>query len=204
MKKSENDSLRAQIAAIEDVEALKAQYDRAQNDLTAMQNWYDTTKGGNETLAKFVDKLEEVQPSAVAIEKFSSNNGEISIQGRSYGKPAVAQFIMELKKLPYIEDVKTEYINESINDYSADDAFQMTFKLKYDDPKKDDTDDAGNAEEPAAEMTETESSEPAQGESSEAYVEGGSDETDITEDNETPEEDNGDGALNASMEGGVE
>ena len=45
--------------------------------------------------------------------------------------------IIELKKLPYVEDVKTEYINESISDYSADDAFQMTLTLKYDDPKKD-------------------------------------------------------------------
>ncbi len=153
--KSENDNLRAQIAAIEDVSALKSQYEQATADAKTMSDWYDTTKGANESLAKLVDDLEKVQPSAVGITKFTSNSGEVTIQGKSYGKPAVAQFIKELKKLPYIEDVKTEYINESITDYSADDAFQMTLTLKYDDPKKgseEATDE--NAEEVAEEPAE--------------------------------------------------
>ena len=162
-KKSENDTIRSQIASIEDVEVLKQRYEKAQMDMTAMQNWYDTTKGANETLAKFIDKLEEVQPSAVAIEHLSSNNGEISIQGRSFGKPAIAQFVIELKKLPYVADVKTHFINESISDYSADDSFQMTLTLNYDDPKAEDvkTEETEETEENETQNIEesTESSE---------------------------------------------
>jgi len=140
--KQENDSLRAQIAALGDVENLQAEYDRAQADLQTMQNWYDTTKGGNETLARFVDDLEKVQPSAVAITKLTSKEGEITILGKSYGKPAVAEYVVQLKRLPYITNVKTEYINESIVDYSADDTFQLTLTLGYQDPKQTDTEEA--------------------------------------------------------------
>ena len=136
--KQENDSIRAQIAALGNVENLQAEYDRAQADLQTMQNWYDTTKGGNETLARFVDDLEKVQPSAVAIDKLSSQNGEVTIQGTSYGKPAVAEMIIQLKRLPYISNLKTEYINEGIEDYSAKDSFQMTMTLSYADPKAED------------------------------------------------------------------
>ncbi len=164
--KSENDSLKAQIAAIEDVEPLRVKYDLAQSEVEAIQNWYDTTKGANETLAKFIDALEEVQPSAVAIEKFSSNNGEISIQGKSFGKPAIAQFVIELKKLPYVADVKTQYINESISDYSADDSFQMTLTLEYDDPKKNDSETeetvSENAESGNTEEITEDNSEPSE------------------------------------------
>ena len=147
----ENDRMRAQIAQLGNVEDLKSRYEQSQTELTAMQDWYDTTKGANESLARFVADLEEVQPAAVSIEKFTSKEGEVTIQGKSFGKPAVAEFIIQLKKLPYIENVKTEFINESITDYSADDTFQMTLTLKYDDPKKkpDAEAESGNDEEPA-------------------------------------------------------
>ena len=137
--KNENENLLAQINAIEDMTELQNRYDQAQVDLQTMENWYDTTKGANESLARLVADLEKNQPSAVAITKFSSSNGDVTIEGLSYGKPAVAQFIIELKKLSYVKDVKAEYVNESIEDYSARDSFQIHMTLEYDDPyKKDD------------------------------------------------------------------
>ena len=138
-QKSENDRLRAQIAAIEDVTELKTRHEQAQNDLTAMQSWYDTTKGANESLAKFFDDLEMTMPKGVAITKFTSNSGEVSIEGTSYGKPAIAEFEIQLKKLPYVSDVRMDVITESIEDFSAKDTFTVNFTLQYDDPKKDDT-----------------------------------------------------------------
>ncbi len=162
-------------------------------DLGAMEGWYDTTKGANESLVKLVDELEKVQPSAVAITKFTSNSGEVTIQGKSFGKPAIAQFIKELKKIPYIENVKTEYINESITDYSADDAFQMTLTLKYDDPKSGSStqDTTEETSEETVEATDEETVEEAPAEDS--VSEETSDETES--ENETPE---------GQSEGGVE
>lgn len=167
--KNENDTLRSQINAIEDVNQLQTEYELAQADVTAMNDWYDTTKGANETLARFVADLEEVQPSAVAIEKFTSKEGEVTILGNSYGKPAIAEFIKRLKALPYIEDVKTEYINEEIVDYSAADSFQMTLTLKYKDPKK--SDDEEESEETANPDGSNESTEGESGASTDTASE---------------------------------
>ena len=193
--KNENDSLKAQIAAIEDVGSLKQQYEQSQADLKAIQDWYETTKGANETLAKFIDKLEEVQPSAVAITNFTSNEGEVTLSCQSYGKPAVAQFIKELKSIPYVENVKIGYINESIADYSADDVFQITLKLKYDDPKKND--DEITEEE---ESEETGSDEDVQ----DANMEESSDNAEEPDDVSLNESIEGGGVSEDSSEGGVE
>lgn len=151
--KQENDSLRAQIAALGDVENLKTQYEQAQTDLATMNSWYDSTKGANESLARLIGDLEERQPSAVAISKFTSSGGEVTIDGVSYGKPAVAEFIIQLKKLPYVKDVKAEYVNESIEDYSAKDSFNIRMTLEYDDPYKTD-DEEVQEEEPVTEEVE--------------------------------------------------
>ena len=86
----------------------------------------------------------------MAITKLTSSAGEVTIQGNSYGKPATAEFVIQLKRLPYIQNVKVDYINESIKDYSADDTFQMTLTLLYHDPKQSDSDDS-EATEPVAE-----------------------------------------------------
>ena len=189
--KQENDVLRSQIVSLGDVEDLRVRYEQSQSDVQIMENWYDSTKGANESLAKLVADLEEKQPSAVAITKFQSNNGEVTIDGRSFGKPAVAQFVIELKKLPYVKDVRLEYINESIQDYSAVDNFLINMKLEYDDPYKS-ADDESAAEEAAAPVAESTAEGP-----SEPVPEGPTvvDVEEITEDAETPEE---------SVEGGVE
>ena len=154
--KNENENLLAQINAIEDLTELQNRYDQAQLDLQTMENWYDTTKGANESLARLVADLEENQPSAVAITRFSSNDGDVSIEGLSYGKPAVAQFVIELKKLSYAKDIKVEYVNESIEDYSARDSFQIHMTLEYDDPYKEDDDATESVESDEGEQeTET-------------------------------------------------
>ncbi len=134
-KLAENTVIQARIDALGDVETLKKQYEMSQADLDAMKTWYDTTKGANESLAKLVDKLEEVQPSVVSITRFSSQSGEVTIEGNSYGKPAVAEFVKQLKALPYISNLKTQYIDESIEDLTAIDKFVINLTLQYDDPK---------------------------------------------------------------------
>lgn len=136
-EKEEVDYLKQQIAAYEGMESLEDDYNLSQAELKVISDWYDTTKGANESLAKFVEDLERVQPSAVSITKFSSKDGEVTIDGSSYGKPAVAEYVIQLKQLPYVQNVKTEFINESIDGYSAKDTFVINMTLLYDDPYSD-------------------------------------------------------------------
>lgn len=135
--KLENTNLQTQIDALGDVESLQLEYERSQADLKMMEDWYETTKSPYETLYRLVTDLESVQPGAVAITHLTADEERVTITGESYGKPPVAEYVIQLKKLPYVEDVKTDYINENIEDYSAIDSFSLTFSLKYSDPKVD-------------------------------------------------------------------
>ena len=135
--KAENDSLNAQIAALGSIDELQSEYDRYQAELQTMEEWYDTTKNPNETLVKMIADLEKVQPGAVAITHLSCKEDKVTITGESFGKPAVAEFVIQLKHLPYVDDVRTDYITETLEDYSAKDTFVLSFTLKYDDPKEE-------------------------------------------------------------------
>lgn len=172
--KNENENLLAQINAIEDVTELQNRYDQAQADVQIMEGWYDSTKGANESLVKLIKDLEANQPSAVAITKINSSDGEVSIDGISYGKPAVAELVKQLKKLSYVSNVKVDYINEGIEDYTARDSFNLRMTLEYDDPYKtedegestgDESEDELIAEEPeiveVEEVTDTAEEEPS-------------------------------------------
>lgn len=143
--KSENEDLQNQINAYGNMVSLEGEYNQAQSDYQTMTAWYETTKGANESLAKFFKDLEEIQPKAVAITKISSMSGTVNIEGSSYGKPAIAEFVIQLKKLPYVEDVKMDVINEVIKDVSAVDSFNLNLTLKYDDPYSDINDDSDNS-----------------------------------------------------------
>lgn len=146
-EKNEVDLLNKQIAAYDGMESLEDDYRAAQLEASTLKDWYESTKGSNESLARFVDDLEHVQPSAVAITKLTTKEGEVTIEGLSYGKPALAEFIIQLKALPYVSNVKTEYINETIVDYTAKDQFQLTFNLQYADPYAEDLEDSDDMQE---------------------------------------------------------
>lgn len=135
--KSDNEDLHNQIDAYGNMVSLEGEYTQAQADYQTMTAWYETTKGANESLAKLFKDLERIQPKAVAITKISSLSGAVNIEGSSYGKPAIAEFVIQLKELPYVEDVKMDVINEVIKDVSAVDSFNLNLSLKYDDPYSD-------------------------------------------------------------------
>lgn len=155
-EKEEVDSIQRQIDAIGEVKNLESEYQEVQSELSVMQNWYDSTKSANESIAKFIDDLELVQPSSVGINQFNANAGEIRLTGTASNKSDVAQFIIELKKLPYVLSVDTDYISESIEDYMNKDTFSMTIKLDYDDPYASE-EDVESEEEVLEESTENSS-----------------------------------------------
>ena len=133
-EKNEVNRLSAQISSLGEVKSLEEEYQAKQSELSVMQSWYDSTKSANESIAQFIEDLENVQPSDISINQFSANAGEIRLVADSSSKSSVAQFLIELKKLPYVLNVKTDYIAESVEDYVNKDTFSMVVQLEYDDP----------------------------------------------------------------------
>ena len=132
--KEANEEMQSQIDSFGDLVCYEGQYNRSVQQLETMNTWYDSTKSANESLVKFVDDLEENQPSDVAITQFSATAGEITINGYGSSKSSVAEYVIQLKKLSYVYDVKMDYITESIADSGLRDTFSLSLKLDYDDP----------------------------------------------------------------------
>ncbi len=131
---NERDTLKSQLIALGDAEDYESRYNRAQSDAAALRSWYDSTKSANESLVRFFADLEETMPQGVSIMKFRTAGGSVTIEGESYGKPPVAEFVIQLKKLPYVQNVSMDVLTESIEDLGAKDAFTLTLELQYDDP----------------------------------------------------------------------
>ena len=140
--KSDVDSIQKQIDSYANVVSLEDEYLRTKAKVDALNNWYDSTKGNNESLVKFFEDLENVQPKSLKIRKMSSSQGAVVIEGASKGKASVAEFIIQLKKLEYIEGVHVEYINETVVDSDIADEFTISLTLKYDDPYAEEKEEA--------------------------------------------------------------
>ena len=108
--------------------------------------------------------------------------------------------MIELKKLPYIKNVRMQFLNESIEDYSARDSFSITLKLEYEDPFRE-VEDSETSEDVVAE--ETSEIPPSEEENEEPYVEEVSEDA-IPDESEVESESTGEEPIEETMEGGVE
>ena len=72
--------------------------------------------------------LEQVMPKSVGINTFTITNGEISMTCMASGKEAVADFVIELKKIPYVSDVRVENITDTYDEFSQ---VTSTFNLSF-------------------------------------------------------------------------
>lgn len=138
--KGEVDSIQAQIDALGDVVDLQSEYNTAQQELETLQNWYETTKSPNESLARLINDLESVQPTELAIKSFTLSQGALTLTGESPTKAAVAEFVKQLKNLDYVSDVRVTYISETVKDFNLSDAFTISLMLKYKDPNASEDD----------------------------------------------------------------
>ena len=148
--KNEVDSLQARIDALGEVENLEQEYEEKQSELATLEAWYDTTKSPNESLARLVDDLEQVQPAELAITGFNLSEGVMTLTGSTGQKAAVAEFVKQLKGLDYVSDVKMSYVSETTEDYEIKDNFSVSFNLLYKDPNAGDEDTEETLEDDAA------------------------------------------------------
>ncbi len=197
---NERDNIKAQLIALGDAEDYEGKYNRAQSDAAGLRAWYDSTKSANESLSRFFADLEETMPQGVSITKFRTTGGSVTIEGQSYGKPPVAEFVIQLKKLPYVQNVRMDVLTESIEDLAAKDAFTLTLELQYDDPHPQAAEaaegDTAEGESAVSGETSEEQMEPV-----EAPEETAAEETPPEDTQETSEEPVEDGS---ASEGGVE
>lgn len=145
IKDKDNKDLKRRIESYGDVESVEQLYYDTLAREEVFNNWYDHTKSANESIAKLINDLEGVQPPGISITQLTSKEDGFTINGTADAKASIAEFVIQLKKLEYVTDVKTESINETIEDLCINDAFTIQLTLHYDDPYKENTSDADDA-----------------------------------------------------------
>lgn len=129
-KKMKN-SLEAEIEDLSASEATYLDYIANQQDYDLIKNYYDSTVNNSEALYPFILDLEQVMPKSVGINTFTLVNGEITMTCEADGKEPVADFVIELKKLPYVSNVKVKNITDVYDEFGqAASTFNLTFNIR--------------------------------------------------------------------------
>ena len=130
LAKQERNKLSSQLNALSNVQQVEVQLSEAQTKLSAIEEFYNSTKGPNDSLLRLIKDLEKVMPKGMSIENFAlSDDGTVTITGGGAGKESVAKFIQQMRDLKYVKDVKVDLINESIDVGGMYDTFTMSFTL---------------------------------------------------------------------------
>ncbi len=111
-KAAEKKLLEANIKAIEDVEQIKLNYDNAAAAYQAVKDFADSTNSNNELVLQFITDLEKILPTTMIIDGFTASGGTVSFSVTAPNKEAVADMIVELKKLDYVQTFNIPSIAE--------------------------------------------------------------------------------------------
>ncbi len=108
----ERKALESDIANLEIAEQFYQKYVGISDAYDMVNDIYKDTVNPAEMLPNFVSDLEEVMPATVGITNLAVQDGEVNITGTCGGKSALAAFVIELKKLPYVQNVWVASLND--------------------------------------------------------------------------------------------
>ena len=129
LAKQERNKLSSQLNALSNVQQIEVQLSEAQAKLSAIEEFYNSTKGPNDSLLRLIKDMEKVMPKGMSIENFTLSDGTVTLTGGGTGKESVAKFIQQIRDLKYVKDVKVDLINESVDIGGMYDTFTMSFTL---------------------------------------------------------------------------
>ncbi|MGN0377921.1 MAG: pilus assembly protein PilM [Suilimivivens sp.] len=103
-------NLQAKLDRYGTAEATYNEYLVAKKNYDVVKNYYDSTRNPSEMTYQMILDLEKVMPESVGIIDISIKNGSVEMTGISDGKDSLAKFVIELKKLPYVTNVRVDDI----------------------------------------------------------------------------------------------
>lgn len=141
---NEKKELMQQLADMQAVREAEAAFQQVQSEYDALSDFYKVTQNDNEKLYEFILDLEEVMPESVGFTGLQANSGAITISGTSRGKEAIAELILQLKALSYIDHVFVTNMSETYDEF---DVPTTTFALTCDMNGKEKTEETKEVEE---------------------------------------------------------
>lgn len=111
-KLDEKTTLENNIAAIQDIEQIKLNYDNATAAYNSVVAFDDSTKSNNELALQFITDLEKIMPTDTIINNFSAADGNIKFQVLTTNKEAVADVIVAMRELDYVQSFEIPSFTE--------------------------------------------------------------------------------------------
>lgn len=143
--KEEKAALEAELSSMEEAEAFYLNYNNAQIRFNTIQGFYDQTVNDTEALYEFILKLEEVMPKSVGINNFTISDGAITMNCISAGKEAIAAYVIELKKIEYVTNVRVQNISDTYGETGqVTSNFNISLQISVEDESA--LEEGGNAE----------------------------------------------------------
>ena len=128
--KEEKQNLEKKLEALAGAETTYFAYTDAKTEYEVVKAYYDGTKNPTEMFYQMILDFEQVMPESVGIVDISVKNGAVEMTGISDGKDSLAKFVIELKKLPYVTNVRVEDVLDMSNELGGVTSnFNMSWQL---------------------------------------------------------------------------
>ena len=102
LKKADVEFKKTQINTLQIAEDIANQYEDTLNAYNTVKTFTDTTHTNNVVLLQFIEDLEKIMPTGTFINELKATDGAITFKGYATSKEALADFIVQIKKLDYI------------------------------------------------------------------------------------------------------
>lgn len=115
-KVGEKTYLEQQIAAIQDVEQIAADYESAKAAYESVKTFADSTNSNNEMVLTFINDLEKILPTNMRLNNFKSVDGVVSFSVLAPDKESVADMIVAIKELDYVQSYSLPSYTEDLGE----------------------------------------------------------------------------------------
>ena len=115
-KVAQKELLEQQIEAIQDVEQIAADYESAKAAFASVEAFANSTNSNNELVLTFIQDLEKILPTNMRLNNFKAAEGSVSFSVMAPDKEAVADMIVEMRKLEYVQSFTIPSFKEEIGE----------------------------------------------------------------------------------------
>ncbi len=129
----EHDELQERIAALSPVQAIFNENEKTKIEAGQYQAFDDMTKTENERITALIASLEEQMPRDITAESLTIAGERITLNLISPDVISAAQFVSDLKKVPFLADVSIPTMSREENE-AGDVAWQFSVMAAYTDP----------------------------------------------------------------------
>lgn len=116
--RAEEKLIEEDIASMEDIEQIAQEYEKTVDAYKTIKNFSDGTVSDEEMVLQFIKDLEVIMPQDARVDKFMSEDGTVTFDVTGTTKDEVADMIVALKGLDYIDGVLVKDIKDDNAPYT--------------------------------------------------------------------------------------